>query len=291
MSDWLKDGDSLSAEANGLGVTSVTERYVVFGPAEPSAVVAAPSLYQGGMAGEVEPLPVPGSAHPNFPSLRLLTCSAQRVNNNVVYSVVYGSSTAIFDREWFARSGSFQTEATPMPYARRVRHTVPSYTGANVSFVPVDQDLWAIETVDVLHTVQRITMQVNIGGAIGAAVQAMRAQNNRVHVINGGAYRFEAGEYFEAKPGVWIVNYNWIGESGILWNDSLTSDANVVFPPRIDGLLTDPGAGQIYVAPPFYSIDAIPDPDSPELPPAFRPRLRYPIEPNGYAQLVGLPPL
>lgn len=284
---WLRDGDGSAADGNGLGVTSITERYVVVGQVEPAAVVSDPTAYIGGMAGSTAPLPDYGSVHPVYPGLRLRTWSAQSSNANVFAVATYNNATAIFEPEWFSRSGGYQTETFTFPYARRIRHTIPTAGGTT----PVDQDLWKIETVSVRQTVRRNEINVNVGGAIGDAVEAMDLQNNKIHIINGRAYRFEAGSFYETRPNTWIVNYAWIYESGIYWNDTLQSDGDLQFPDAVDGLDTSPIGGTVFVAPPFYAVDAIPQPAGPEFPPTFRRRLEYPIEEDGYLTLVGLPPL
>lgn len=292
MSAWLRDGDGRSAEGNGLGVTAITERYVVVGQVDPAALAADPTAYIGGMAGELAPLPDYGTPHPNFPGIRLRTWSVSNGNGNTFATASYSLGSAVFEPEFFSRSGGYQTENWTFPYARRVRYTVPSQSGASVGFEQVNQDLWKLETVSVRQTVRRNEIVVNIGGLIGDAVKAMDNQNNRIHIINGVAYRFEAGAFYESRPNVWVVHYAWIYESGIFWNNTLQSDLDVVFPPSITGLQTAPTVvSPTFIAPPFYSIDAIPNPDSPENPPTFRPRLEYTLDASGYQQLVGLPPL
>lgn len=289
---WIKDGDGSTAEGNGIGVTSITETYWLFGPVDPEAVAASPTDFIGGMAGQTGPLPAYGSPHPNYTALRLRNWSVRRINNNAVAVATYSIGSAIFERDWYSWNGGFQTEELAFPYARRYRYTIPGYSTDNISYLPVDRDAWAVETVNVRFTVRRNEIPVNIGGEIGPAVKAMEEQNNAIHIINGTAYRFEAGAYYETRPGVWIVNYAWIYESGIRWNSTLESDADVVFPPRVGGLLTAPNAApNSFLIPPFYEVDAIPNPDTPEDPPTFRLRLPYAYVPNGHLSLIGLPPL
>lgn len=304
---WVEQHDGAQASADMVGqgiIRSVIDRrfIVTTDGLNPAQVVGSPQFIFGGDDGATG-LPPYGSVHPNFPGAVLMNYTAvgDPPNMRVTAYYRYGDIDPV-SPEFYGQSGDWFEESDKLPVSEIETSIVTYSTGGQ----PTEQQIkaWRFSDFDVLYTSRQHTISVNVGGLIGDAIAAMDLQNNRIHKIGGRFYRFKAGGYNEVRLGVWVVNYQWFYESGVLYDESLdvyyqpTSPMRI--PPFVEGGAEPspdhPGAvtslgetGTKYLRLPFHKRLIVPNPSgNPADPPLFPHFLPYRVDETGYQELIGL---
>ena len=297
------DGASASGQTAGQIITADSVRmFVVTTDLYPDVVSSQPTAVLGGDDGAT-PLPGYGSAHPRTPGAFLFRYSVTGAPPNLFATAYYKFSGIVEpqDPEFFGQSGDWMEYEYDLPIARRVRRIVS--LGGNL---PQAREVMPFEfdSVKIKQTLRQHTMSVNIGGQIGDAITAMDDQNNKIHLLNGRPYRFQAGGYNEIRTATWVVNYQWIYDSGTLYDDSLEDlyypASDICFPffiiggqppsPEHPGARSELGQNGVkYLRLPHHKRVIVPNPDgNPESYPLFPHALPFVYEPNGWQNLVGI---
>lgn len=134
------------------------------------------------------------------------------------------TATALYsnDRRFISFSGpnfanaewqvSFTTAVFELPFAKDGRMVIDSAPS------PIQDPsiaIWIPETMMVTSTIVRYMRRVDIPrNYVSAMLDALETQNNRLHLIAGYYYRFEACDAYESTKDTWSVTYSWTSDRG-----------------------------------------------------------------------------
>jgi hypothetical protein len=225
-------------------------------------------------------IPTWGSPHPDLPGLLLF-------NKQVGYADDGGSACDVTceysspnysagstppppprdDALWTSWSVRFESVEVEMPVFDRTRIEVNGQTKTAFLNNPIK----ILET----RTIRSVSLTLN--ELVFSDQEAIAAQANKLHTIQGGKYRFVPGDVIQRGVSAWDVTYSWIDDRGTPIRGGIPEPN-----PQFDRYLW-------YVArPPHGLLVVLPsaDPFDGKVP-AIGPIVPYADEPNGHLTLPG----
>jgi hypothetical protein len=269
------------------GRRSGNRTYRVSGVA-PAALRENPSTYG---------LPSPGSTWEG------MTADSITISTAPVASTAYDASVNYSDNgawrfperrdesagDFATESGGTYSEELMLPMYWRVVYESPPPVPGNP---PIETIAWQPIEKPISENRERFVRRVTVQGIdLGAAKAGFRSQLNKIHTIGGRNYLFVGATYSERDAGVFDFEYSWEYDPGTPYPDGAGSFA---FGPALPGPYIasgapwTPGGGpDQFCRSPYHAIEI-----GERATFGFTHYRRYPIEANGYLQLVnvGIPP-
>ncbi len=278
-----------SCEVGGNGQAS--RLFIVFGVEySPVTVAAEPTTIIGGISGS-EPLPALNSPHPIKAAWKLDRYDVRKDGITLEARALYSldgrfrfPSPPDPQTAGEVRYGSaVESYKQIMPYA--TRHLVVQGSPPDLVGPPLTQYTWKLREANILESRRRRLWSVVLTTAqVEPCEVAMDAQNNKLHVLNGRRYRFEAGPITSSgnrdKP--YKCEYSWCTDSGTFAPGYQSPDYK--FPLGTFGSFPD---GNVYQRPPFHDF-VVRESDDASIAPEFNLYVPYDDEPSGWTTLVGL---
>lgn len=301
-----RSGDKDAARSN----ESIS--FLVSGGYSPAQVLANPAAILGGDSG-AEPLPAIGSVHPEIPGLKLDRYSVTG-NGATLEAVAYYTTDGSgripppqlpleFGKARFRSRNATLSFDLPYQRARTVLFELPpggtggpndpeGWRSVQIWAGEADNAPWSVRTIHMeyrIHTTRAVIKSEDYA----AANEALDANQNKCHLINGRLYQFSGGD-LDPQDGSEFheIDLTWWSDPG--WDLALggtTSPGGYNFPnPQVgllDGTTTVPRT-----RPPFHIIqplivDTTDNPRDPADPIDFEVIPIAEVRVNGHLELLG----
>jgi hypothetical protein len=282
VAEWIEYVDSFGANVQAQA-DSAQRQFKVWNTGRASFANPASITNSSGLA-----LPGHNDPHPDFPNLRLdsysLTTNGSLINATALYSnngrfraqpkpqQPTAGTPALFE-------ASFQTVTETAPIAKKVTVSIPDGSGSYESVSG-----WNLSEFTHSYALARVYYKVRFTATqFATAVEAVRTQINKIHLIGGKFYRFEGDDIRAVSATEYETRYGWVYDSGTRTGTGTTSDSTVLFPSSLIGFI---GSG-VWLRPPFHRIIAVRG-ATVEDPPTFRAVMPYDYAPDGWQSLPGM---